>query len=262
MENNEIAVREETTAIATQVESTEGTGFEEASNEDLIIPRLKVINALSPERLDGIAEEGMILNTLTQEDCRGKRFIPIKVYYSNIEWNPDRDDEDNRMFCTSRDGITGTILDKNAAECGQTRLCKQCRRNQFDNTKSGSEAKPKCTGYMNFLGFFSDSPLPVVISFSRTNYNEGRKFLSLAKSLRTSLWSYAYTFDSKQVTKGKNRWYNITVTLSEATTQEEREIASAFFMTYRDAQINAEIPDDEAVEEKKSVVVTPDEEEF
>ena len=63
-------------------------GFEETDSKDIVIPRIKVINALSPERVDGEAQEGDILNSLTHEDVKGKRFIPVKQYYSNIHWNP------------------------------------------------------------------------------------------------------------------------------------------------------------------------------
>ena len=53
-------------------------GFEETKAEDIIVPRIKVINALSPERQDKVAEEGDILNSLTQEKLNGRKFIPIK----------------------------------------------------------------------------------------------------------------------------------------------------------------------------------------
>ena len=36
-------------------------GFEETKNEDIIIPRIKVIQALSPERLDGIVIQFLYL---------------------------------------------------------------------------------------------------------------------------------------------------------------------------------------------------------
>ena len=36
-------------------------GFEETNSEDIVIPRIKVINALYPERQDGIADEGDVI---------------------------------------------------------------------------------------------------------------------------------------------------------------------------------------------------------
>lgn len=210
-------------------------GFEETDSKDIVIPRIKVINALSPERIDGKNEEGDLINSLTGEDVKGKRFIPVKQYYSNIHWNPDRDAEP-RMFCRSFDGRVGQNDD---GVC----VCSQCRKNQFDNTKTGKDAQPQCTSYLNFLGFFEDSPMPVVLSFARTNYNEGRKMLSIAKSMRTAIWNYAYVIDTTLVTKGKNRWYNMVPAMAGPTTTEQRALAFDFFNSINVTEIKAEYED-------------------
>lgn len=223
MEENKMMNTAEEQVLA----NTDGVyGFEEANNEDIVIPRIKVINALSPERVDGVAEEGAILNSLTQEDVAGKRFIPIKQYYSNIEWNPDRNAE-LRIFCRSFDGRIGHNDDGSCS-------CAQCGKNKFDNSKTGKDAQPKCTAYMNFLGFFEGDPMPVVLSFARTNYNEGKKLLSIAKSMRQSIWNFAYILGSRQVTKDRNKWYIITTQMAGETTAEERAIAYELFKAYED----------------------------
>ena len=217
------------TAIAAQ---TEVHGFEESRAEDQLIPRIKVINALSPERVDGICQEGDVINSLTQEDVRGKRFIPIKQYYSNIEWNPDRGAE-TRIFCRSGDGRIG-VNDEGSVSC------EHCGKNKFDNSKSGRDAQPTCTAYMNFLGFFEDNPMPVVLSFSRTNYNEGRKLLSIAKSMRQSIWNFAYSLDTKKVTKDRNTWFTPVVSMVGQTTAEERTLAAEMFKAFEGQSINAD----------------------
>lgn len=203
-------------------------GFEESNNDDIVIPRIKVVNALSPERQDGEAEEGDVINSLTKENVKGKKFIPIKQYYSCIRWNPDRDG-DPRILCRSYDGRMGTDAD------GQYSVCKQCGRDQFDNTKVGKAAQPTCTRYLNFLGFFEDNPMPVVLSFARTNYSEGRKMLSMSKSMRAAIWNYAYTIDSRLVSKDRNKWYILVPTMAGATTDEQRRLA---FELYSSVQLN------------------------
>ena len=210
-------------------------GFEETNSEDIIIPRIKVINALSPERLDGIAVEGDVLNSLTQENISGLRFIPIKQYYSNICWNTDRDAE-QRILCRSFDGKIGQD------DAGSI-PCVSCGKNKFDNTKQGKDAQPLCTAYLNFLGFFAGNPMPVVLSFAKTNYNEGRKMLSIAKSMRSSIWDYAYTLTGKQVTKDKNRWYIIVPQMSDATTPDERALAFELYKAYSDLLVKADYED-------------------
>lgn len=202
-------------------------GFEETKSTDILIPRIKVINALSPERVDGIAAEGDILNSLTGENMAGRLFVPIKQYYSNICWNPDRNSE-QRIFCRSMDGHIGEGDDGVLA-------CETCKKNQFDNTKTGKASQPTCTAYLNFLGFFRDDPMPVVLSFARTNYNDGKKLLSIAKSMRCSIWNYAYKIFSKKVTKDRNTWYIMVPSMSGQTTEDERMLALEVYNVYKTA---------------------------
>lgn len=230
-DNEKMLAQQESTALSNQVNAP--VGFDEDSSNDLIIPRVKVINALSPERTDGIAQEGDILNSLTQESLVGKCFIPIRQYYSNIHWNPDRDG-DPRIFCRSFDGRVGQ------SELGSV-SCAQCMKNEFDNSKVGRDAQPQCTKYLNFLGFIEGSPMPIVLSFARTNYNEGRKLLSMAKSMRQAIWAYAYKLESKLISKDRNKWYILVPTMERQTTEEERKLAAELFSVYNTADINADL---------------------
>lgn len=232
-DNKELTIPENT--LPQEYDPNAAYGFEDYNPEDIVIPRIKVINALSPERLDGIAVEGAVINSLTQENVEGMRFIPIKVYYSNIEWNPDRNAE-QRMFCRSFDGKIGQ-------DANGQRACASCGKCQFDNTKSGKDAQPLCTAYLNFLGFFAGNPMPVVLSFAKTNYNEGRKMLSIAKSMRSAIWSYAYTLSGKQITKDKNKWYILVPQMSGATTEEEKALAFELFKAYNDILLKADYED-------------------
>lgn len=226
-EKNTQLVEQQNTGI-TQYDPNVSYGFEESDSSDIVIPRIKVINALSPERTEGEAEEGQVINTLTKEDVSQWHFVPIKQYYSCIRWNPDRD-ADPRMMCRSFDGKVGTTSD------GAQLICKQCGRCEFDNTKQGKEAQPTCTRYLNFLGFFEESPMPVVLSFARTNYNEGRKMLSISKSMRTAIWGYSYTIGSKLVSKDRNKWYIMVPQMSGKTSEDIQKLA---FELYNSIQIN------------------------
>lgn len=225
-------------------DETQAYGFEETRVEDIIIPRIKVVQALSPERIDGVAAEGDIINSLTQEKVNGLRFVPVKQYYTNIRWNPDRNAE-LRMLCRSFDGKIGQDN-----ELGML-LCSECKKNQFDNSKTGKEARPTCTAYLNFLGFFENNPMPVVLSFSRTNYNEGKKLLSIARSLRVAAWNYAYTLESKKVSKDKNVWYIIVPKMAGATDSETRLLAYEIFKAYESIAIKADY--EETVYENNSI---------
>ena len=63
-------------------------GFEDEEAGDVIIPRVKVIQTLSPERKEKQADEGDIINSLTKEKLNGKVFIPAFKF------------NNNRMYCS------------------------------------------------------------------------------------------------------------------------------------------------------------------
>lgn len=72
-ENTEI-MKNSSTAMA-GYDPNVAYGFEETESKDIIIPRIKVVQALSPERQDGEASEGDIMR-------------PNEVYLQSRLWVP------------------------------------------------------------------------------------------------------------------------------------------------------------------------------
>ena len=200
-------------------------GFEDEEAGDMIIPRIKIIQTLSPERKEKIADEGDIINSLTKEKLNGKTFIPVFKFNNNIDWI-DRS-EGGGIRCMAKDGKLGERSD------GTKVMCASCKRCEFDNTKQGREAAPKCTKYINFFGFFAGERIPIILSFAKTSYNEGKKLYSLAKVTMQNMWNYGYTLNEKLLAKNGNEWYIISATPAGASTQEDREFGLALFKMYR-----------------------------
>lgn len=209
------------------IQSGTPMGFEDEESSDVIIPRVKVIQTLSPERKDKIANEGDIINSLTKEKLNGKVFIPVFKFNNNVWWR-DRS-EGGGIKCIARDGRVGTLSD------GTTLMCKQCRRCEFDNTKQGKEAMPSCTKYINFFGFFAGERMPIILSFSKTCYNEGKKLYSLAKVTMQNMWNYGYTLNEKLMAKGGNEWYVPVMTAAGPTDEADRAFALDLFNMYRNS---------------------------
>src|SRR3989338_5856015 len=72
-------------------------GFEDGlDKEDLIIPRAKLIQALSPEMTEGLegVKVGAIINSLTKE-VLPQEFIPIFMFKNYIRFNPRSKDDPN-----------------------------------------------------------------------------------------------------------------------------------------------------------------------
>lgn len=210
-------------ALATQAEAP--MGFEDEEPGDMIIPRIKVIQTLSPERKSGEAKEGDIINSLTKDNYNGKPFVPVFKFNNNVLWRERADG--GGMQCISRDGKTAESSD------GTLKMCAQCRMCEFDNTKQGREAVPKCIRYINYFGFFAGERMPVILSFGRTNYNEGKKMYSLAKVTMQNIWNFSYTLNEKLMAKSGNEWFIIAPVPGGPTSEEDRAFAYQLFTTYR-----------------------------
>lgn len=218
----EIMVKEEAqTSLAT---GNVPLGFEDDSAEDLIIPRIKIMQALSPEVQDGKAKIGDIVNSLTLDKLNGKVFIPVCKFNNNVWWR-DRS-EGGGIVCRAGDGKHGLRED------GSTVLCTQCRKCEFDNSKQGRDALPKCTKYINFLGFFEDDMMPIILSFSKTNMAEGKKMYSMAKVARQNIWNFGYKLEAKEKAKNGNKWFIIDPTSAGATSEEIRAVGMELYQQF------------------------------
>lgn len=212
-------MKKEETALAQAPDMPLGFGEDDA--EDMLIPRIKVAQALSPEVKDGTVKIGSIFNSLTTEDLTGKTFIPVCKFNNHVYWRDRRDG--GGIICRSADGKTGQYED------GRVLHCAQCRKCEFDNTKKGRDAIPVCTKYINFLGFFEGEYMPIILSFSKTNMAEGKKMYSMAKVTRQHIWNFGYTLASVERHKNGNDWFVIDPRNAGQTSDETRAIAKELF---------------------------------
>ena len=68
-----------------------GAGFEDIDPGDMILPFIKVAQALTPEVDEGLCRSGDLLNTVTGEVITGKDgfiFQPCHIHTQFIEWEP------------------------------------------------------------------------------------------------------------------------------------------------------------------------------
>lgn len=214
-------------ATALSVPQEAPLGFEDEDSGDMIIPRVKVIQTLSPERKDKIAVEGDILNSLTKEKLNGKVFIPVFKFNNNIWWK-DRS-EGGGIRCIARDGKFGAMSD------GTNLVCTSCKRCEFDNTKQGKEALPTCTKYINFFGFFEGERMPIILSFAKTSYNEGKKLYSLAKVTMQNMWNYGYALNEKLQAKAGNEWFICVPSAAGPTSEEDRAFGMDLYKSFRNS---------------------------
>jgi hypothetical protein len=88
---NEVAKKDETTTAMANYDygESEGQGFDNQTQEDLIIPFLNLLQKGSPlveERDD--AKAGMIYNTVTEELFESVELVPVLTRHECVEWVP------------------------------------------------------------------------------------------------------------------------------------------------------------------------------
>ena len=77
--------------------------------------------------------------------------------------------------------------------------------------------------------------MPIILSFGKTNFNEGKKLYSLAKVTMQNMWNYGYTLNEKLQAKGGNEWYIIVPVAAGATNDDDRAFALEMYKSFRNS---------------------------
>lgn len=207
-------------------------GFEqEIKQKHLIIPRAKLLQALSPEVVDKMIlegtenekyESGLIINSLTKEKLP-ETFIPIFWFENWIRFNP-RNKDDDRFDSKYEPGqlIWSSNTDKDPRVAEEANF-------------GPNGEKPLATTFMNFFSIFPGVPMPVIVSFSNTSYKTGRTLLSLCQfSGKADMFGCAYKLSSKQVKRDDLSWYTFNVQKAGFTTKEDFEQCEGLHEQFKD----------------------------
>lgn len=161
-------------------------GLENMRPGDLLVPRLVLLQALSPQVNEGDNIAGQIINSITGEVWIDKdekeNFIPVYHYIEWIQWG-DRD---------LKEGIIARSLDPNG------KLAQMAMRAQKYTDSKGVE-QFMVTEYHNIVTIFPeiDDKMPIIISCAKTNHKKGRKLLGLARYRgRYPLYAGQYSIQS------------------------------------------------------------------
>ncbi len=152
-----------------------GSGFEGTNKDDFAIPFIAILQALSPQckRQDGAyiegAEEGMILNSVTQNIIDGEagiRVIPVAYQRRMTEW----------ALRENGGGFGGEHLPEEAPRIIETDHKNRdilANGNQLVDTRS------------HFVLILTDQgPIPAIISMSSTQLKKSKRWMSLMQGLR------------------------------------------------------------------------------
>ena len=199
-------------------------GFEEPiDNDDLKIPRARLLQALSPAVIDDVnggLRPGMIINDLSSE-ILSDTFIPIFKFTTWIRFNPRKKEDfgfdpsfaPGDVIWRSNDPIDPKVIDQ---------------------SKFGENGeKPLATKFLNFFAKFKNENMPVIISFCNSSYNAGRDLLSLARFTPGAMFSRQYKLASKFKENDKGKFFIFTVKPAGNVVDDEFKLCEQWYNTFR-----------------------------
>jgi hypothetical protein len=181
--------------------ATDGdSGFEDTTSEDYMIPRLKVLQGMSPQCTDGKPEfderfrPGMLYNSVTEEAFSGKTglyFIPCVYRRLGTLWDPE---EQNRSGA-----FRGSV---DALELDKLLLISEFIEKTGNLIKSGEHEGMVISDTREWWGLVSATEdfaefTPILFSLASSQLKKSKKWLQMAQSLRVNgkpvkLWSQIY----------------------------------------------------------------------
>lgn len=220
--------------LATTRQPSKPRGLENSTEmKDLIIPRAKKIEAMSPEMQDtellksGV-HPGVIINSITKE-ILPEKFIPVSYFKQWIRFNANK--EGDRGWV---DGYGPRDVIYNTQDKDDIRLA-------ADAVWDG-DLPPVTTTFLCFLALFEGEECPVIVSFGGTNFKTGKVLLSLATFKGGDLFSNKYKLTTKKKTNERGSYYVFDVSYCGKAESDEYAKAETIYQSFRPQE--AKIHDD------------------
>lgn len=224
-----------TTASAVPAQTSKPQrGFEEGvEKEDIIIPRVKLLQPLSPEVVEEkTGSAGDIINSLTKE-VLSSEFIPVFKFTNWTRFNPRTKDArgfDAKFAPGDMIWTCADPLDPRVVEEG----------------KWDGDLPPLATKFLNFFCMFKGSPMPLILSFAKTSAKCGKQLLSLAKFAGCDMFGRSYKLGTKMIAGEKGTYYIFTVAPDQASTPEQYAAGEKCWNEFSQKEIKTDPLEDES----------------
>lgn len=201
-------------------------GVRKLDREDQMIPRLKLMQGLSPEVQDGVAKYGDLVNSLTKENYgKAINFAPINWWKSRIYWRERK--EGGGIVCRSFNAVNGTVYGN----------CAACKFKDWE-VKDGEQKPSPCVALFNVLGAIvkkEGMPELIVASFLKTSFKQGKQFINLLNYKNTDLFNFQYSLFAENVSNDMGT-FNILKykDLNQPTPEDVYKACASFFDMYAD----------------------------
>jgi len=201
MAKNQVAVKEEQFEVVTNElpewlrDKAVVRGAENVTTDDMIIPRIELVQALSPARkktdaayIEG-AEEGMLYNNVTRE-LYGEGVTVVPVYYTKqfLVW------KDRKSGGGGSNGFRGAFASEALARDAITQLAEE-----------GLEVSDTAQHFV--LVKCGDAWQEAVISMAKSKMKVSKRWNSLIRMTNTDSFSRAYKLSAVTETNARNESY-------------------------------------------------------
>jgi len=226
MAKNQVAVKEESFELVTNeipdFLKQGNRGAENVGTDDMIIPRIELIQALSPVRkksdpayIEG-AEEGMLYNNVTRT-LYGTEVTVVPVYYTKqfLVW------KDRKAGGGGSNGFRGAFASKELADRAIAEL--------------GEEALEVSDTAQHFvLVRNGDDWQEAVISMAKSKVKVSKRWNSLMRLSNTDSFSRAYKLSATTETNARNEsYFNFNVSALGFVSKDMYERAEKLYETIR-----------------------------
>ena len=198
-------------------------GMEDVDSEDLIIPRAQLLQPTA-EGLRQLTKDfgvmaGDVINNLTKEKLPGT-FVPVFYWKEFLRFNPRK--KEDRGFIP--EAAPGALIWR-TKDANDPRVLAECSFGPNGET-------PVAITSLNFFCLFTDQPMPVILSFSKTSYRAGKNLLSLAKLRGGAMFSRKYRLSTDEVTNDQGTYFVLKVNPAANCTPEELAQGEMYFQQF------------------------------
>ena len=221
--STDLSVKDEKTsalALPDFMRGDQNTGVQGIDQEDVALPRISLLQALSPQVSDGSGRPGEYFHLLS-EDNLGKSFkmIPILVTKSYLLWRPRN--AGGGLLARADDGVNWSPPDSEFTfELDGKRItwrtAKTVKESKLDNWGSADPSNPQslpaATKMLNVLAYLPDFPhlSPSIISLQRALLKPGRKFVGRLQMSQAPTYGMMFTMGSEKVVSPKGEFMSPT----------------------------------------------------
>ena len=249
MAKNQVAVKEEQFEVVTNElpewlrDKAVVRGAENVTTDDMIIPRIELVQALSPARkktdaayIEG-AEEGMLYNNVTRE-LYGEGVTVVPVYYTKqfLVW------KDRKSGGGGSNGFRGAFATEALARDAITQLAEE-----------GLEVSDTAQHFV--LVKTGDAWQEAVISMAKSKMKVSKRWNSLIRMTNTDSFSRAYKLSAITETNARNEsYFNFGITPLGFIPKDVYDRAEKLYETIRaggvkvsadyDTEVHEEAPTD------------------